>query len=145
MNHKKKTIERLRNLNAERAALVNLPEKIRSLEDRYVAIRAARTDGDPVSGGTSNREDALIDNIAERQDLQADLEYTRVEVEIMERNLAALSANENLVLTRFYINDEKHAVDRLISDLGYEQAQIYRIKDAALERLARRLYGHVQI
>lgn len=145
MNYKKQVIERLRNLPNERAALINLPEQIKALEDRFTAIKAARTDGDPVTGGSNHREDALIDNIAEREERQADLEWARAEVEIMERNLAALKPNERIVLERFFVNGEKYAQERLSQELGYEKSQVHRIKDAALENLARRLYGQVSL
>lgn len=145
MNYKKQVIERLRNLPGERAALENLPMQIKALEARFTALRAAKTDGDPVSGGTNHREDDMIDNIAEREERKADLAWVTAEVEVMERNLAALSPNERLTLERFYINDERYAAERVAAETGYERSQVYRIREAALENLARRLYGQVKI
>lgn len=145
MNYKREVIERLRNLPAEQAAIINLQEQIANLESRFDSLRAAKTDGDPVSGGTNHREDDLINNIAERDERRADLAWTVNEVRIMERNLAALSPNEQLALRRFFINDEKYAADRIAEETGYERAQVYRIRESGLEHLARRLYGQVKI
>ena len=145
MNYLKRTIIELNELPAKRAALVNIPEKIQILEMRFGAIRAAKTDGDPVSGGTNNREEMLLSNIADRDELQKDLEATRREVALMEGALNMLQRNERLVLTRFYINQERQAADRLADELGYERANIYKIKDKALVNLARILYGQVKL
>lgn len=145
MNYKRFTeellVNKLRDIPARRASIVNIPEQIKMLEEMFIAIKAAKTDGDPVSGGGNHREDALIDNIVKRQWLQIRLKSDRAELEFMERNLAALPPNERLVLERFYINGEKHAAERLSQELGYEQAQIYRIKDAAIKSLADRIYA----
>ena len=145
MNSIDEVISDLKKLEARRAALTNIPEQIQILEDAYTALRAAKTDGDPVSGGTNNRENMLIDNIDKRQILKKNYEIIKAEVEFLERNLNALPKNEKLVLTRFFINREKYAADRLTEELGYEQAQIYRIRDAALRNLAIRIYGVVEI
>lgn len=145
MDYRKQTIDRLRKLPAEREALRNLPEQIRQLEMQFVAIRAARTDGDPVSGSTNRREDALLSNIAEREEREADLRWVESEVKLMERNLEALKPNERRALEVFYINDEKHAAERLSVEIGYSEPQVHRIRTAAIENLARRLYGRVQL
>lgn len=145
MDYRKQVIERLRNLQEERAALVNLPEQIKALEMQFVSLRAVRTDSDPVSGGTNRREDALINNIAEREEREADLEWTRREVAILERNIAALKPNERRALELFYISGERQAAERMAEEVGYSVQQVHRIKTAAVENLARRLYGWVKI
>lgn len=145
MNSIDEVISDLKKLEARRAALTNIPEQIQILENAYTALRAAKTDGDPVSGGTNNRENILIDNIDKRMILKKNYEIIKAEVEMMDRNLAALTKNERLVLTRFFINKEKYAIDRLTAELGYEQAQIYRLRDAALRNLAMRMYGVIEI
>lgn len=145
MDYRKQVIERLRNLNEERAALINLPEQIKALEMQFTALRAVRTDSEPVKGGTNHREDALISNIAEREERVADLEWTKHEVAILERNIAALKPNEQRALDLFYIYAERQAAERLAEELGYSVAQVHRIKTAAVENLARRLYGWVKI
>ena len=145
MNHKKKTIERLRNLPEVRLSLVNLPEQIASLEHQLVALRAARTDGDPVSGGTNHREDQIIDIISEIDECKADLAKAKAEEQQISRSMAMLTRNERMAMERFYINDEKYAAERLCEDLGYERSQVYNIKTKGLERLARCLYGHVEV
>lgn len=146
MNYKDRLIPELKALQDKREALVNIPEKIRILEIRYGALRAAQTDAQPVSGSSiSRRENDLLCNIAERDALKMDLEVTQREVDLMEEALHKLSEVEQRVLDYAYINRRKNYIERLCEELGYERTQIYRIKDAALIKLARKLYGKVEL
>lgn len=138
-------IPRLRDLESERAALANIPERIRTLELAFDGLKAANTDGTVVSGGENHREEALLANIAERDELKRNLEITRREVEQMDAALAELSQEERLVLERFYIHRELGHVDRLCEELGCEVANVYKIKNRALVRLARSLHGQVNM
>ena len=61
----------------------------------------------------------------------------------MEKALDALTAEERLVLERFYINPHKGSVDRLCEELGVERTAVYKRKDAARERFTKLLYGAV--
>lgn len=146
MNYKDRLIPELKALQDKREALVNIPEKIRILEIRYGALRAAQTDAQPVSGSSiSRRENDLLCNIAERDALKMDLEVTQREVDLMEEALHKLSEVEQRVLDYAYINRRKNYIERLCEELGYERTQIYRIQDAALIKLARKLYGKVEL
>ena len=138
-------IPRLRELNGEREALIAIPERIQTLKLSFGAIRAARTDGDPVSGGTYRREDALLANIAERDRLRQNLEVTRREVEQLERALKKLSEDERLIIDRFYIDRPRDHVERLCEELHLEKSQVYELKNRALISLARALYGQVNL
>ena len=138
-------IPRLRSLENERRALVNIPERIRMLEMDFGAIRAATTDGDPVSGGTNRREEMLLENIAERDELKRNLAVTRREVRQIEGALDTLSREERAVIEKFYIDRPPDHISRLCEELHIEKAQIYRIKDRAMIHLARQLFGQVTL
>lgn len=131
----------LRKYAGMQESLMNIPEKIRALEIRYVSVKGASSDSTPVQGGGSHMEDAMLDNIVERQRLkilyQADLRL----VKIIDRGLKSLSDEEKMVLDLFYINRTKHYLDELSKRLGYEQAQIYRIKNNALYKFTINMYG----
>lgn len=135
----------LRELESKRAALSNIPEKIKTLEMQYGAIRSAQTDATPVIGGSGNRrEDDLINNMAMRDKLRRDYEICLRDVERLDSALARLPSNERILLERFYISRSKGYVDRLCEELGYERTQIYRLKDTALRNLGMILYGHLE-
>lgn len=138
-------IPRLRDLEHERAALRNIPERIRTLELAFDGLRAANTEGTVVSGGENRRVETMLANIAERDELKRNLEITRREVEQVDSAMAKLSQDERLVLDRFYIHREHGHVDRLCEELGCEVANVYKIKNRALVQLARSLHGQVTL
>lgn len=141
MNWRGEAVEKLRKYDAMCRSLQNIPLEVKRLEVDARAIRGARTDGTPVKGGGSGREDALINNIAHRQELTWALEQAKYWVDITRRGLETLTPEEKLVLQRFYLTPEQGSVQRLCMELGVEQSSIYRKRDKALRRFALALYG----
>ena len=141
MNWRGEAVEKLRKYDAMCRSLQNIPLEVKRLEVDARAIRGARTDGTPVKGGGSGREDALINNIAHRQELTWALEQAKNWVDITRRGLETLTPEEKLVLQRFYLTPEQGSVQRLCMELGVEQSSIYRKRDKALRKFALALYG----
>ena len=141
MNWRGEAVEKLRKYDAMCRSLQNIPLEVKRLEVDARAIRGARTDGTPVKGGGSGREDALINNIAHRQELTWALEQAKYWVDITRRGLETLTPEEKLVLQRFYLTPEQGSVQRLCMELGVEQSSIYRKRDKALWKFALALYG----
>ena len=141
MNWKSEAKDKLRKYDAMRMAMINAPKEIKRLEGEYTAIRSAKTDGNPVRGGTSAREDAIINNIAERQELELSLQNATAWVKIVDRALKCLKPDEKLILHRLYISPEKGSLQRLCSELGVETSSIYRRRDQALNTFTLALYG----
>ena len=141
MNWRGEAVEKLRKYDAMCRSLQNIPLEVKRLEVDARAIRGARTDGTPVKGGGSGREDALINNIAHRQELTWALEQAKYWVDITRRGLETLTPEEKLVLQRFYLTPEQGSVQRLCMELGVEQSSIYRKRDKALRKFALALYG----
>ena len=141
MNWRGEAVEKLRKYDAMCRSLQNIPLEVKRLEADARAIRGARTDGTPVKGGGSGREDALINNIAHRQELTWALEQAKYWVDITRRGLETLTPEEKLVLQRFYLTPEQGSVQRLCMELGGEQSSIYRKRDKALRKFALALYG----
>ena len=141
MNWRGEAVEKLRKYDAMCRSLQNIPLEVKRLEVDARAIRGARTDGTPVKGGGSGREDALINNIAHRQELTWALEQAKYWVDITRRGLETLTPEEKLVLQRFYLTPEQRGVQRLCMELGVEQSSIYRKRDKALRKFALALYG----
>lgn len=144
MNWKAEAIEKLKKYDAMCRSLQNIPMEVKMLEVDARAIRGARTDGTPVKGGGSGREDALINNIAHRQELSWALEQAQYWVEITQRGLDTLTPEEKLVLHRFYLCPERGGVERLCMELGVEKSSVYRRRDKALHKFALALYGTEQ-
>ena len=141
MNWKREAIDKLKNYEAHREALENIPKEIKRLESAYAGIRSATTDGTPVSGGGNTREDSMLSNIVHRDELKRRLKEARLWVVQVDKALAVLDDEERLVLDRFYIHRAKGNVGELCERLNVEQATVYRKRDSALRRFTIALYG----
>lgn len=144
MDWKREAKDKLRNYSARRTALENIPEEIRRLEARATGIRSASADGTPVRGGGNGREDMLLSNIAERDELHLQLKNAQKWVENVDRAMTTLTAEERLVLERLYIYPAMGNVDRLCGELGIEKSAVYERRDKALRRFTLAYYGAVE-
>lgn len=138
---KQEAIEKLRQYEAKRLAIKTIPREIRRLELDMQSIRSATSDGSPVSGGGSGREDMYLSNIVRREELERSLEQAEIWVSLTEAALDLLNEEERLLLDRFYIHPEKCAADRLAGDLRVDVKTVYRRKDEALRKFTISLYG----
>ena len=141
MQWKEEAIEKLKRYKAMQTAVKNIPEQICMLEASAVSLRSPAA---PKLGGSGNirgREDAMINNLAERQELEWSLARVKQWLAVMNRGLDALTPEEIIILQKLYLFPERGAVDKLCSDLGVEQATVYRKRDKALHRFTVAMYG----
>jgi hypothetical protein len=146
MNWQKISIERLREYEARKQAVESIPEQIKTLELNFTSIRASRTDGTPTRDGFGNkREEALVNNIAMRDELKTNLEIAKREVETTEKGLARLTDEQRKVLYRFYISRSHGHIEALCEELCLEKSRVYKIKDEALKQFTMSCYGVVEV
>lgn len=145
MNWKYEAIEKLKLYEAKKLSLKNIPMEIARLESEMRGIRSAASDGTPVQGGGSGREDMYLSNIVRREELERSLEQAQKWVNLVDAGLDILSREERLILDRFYINPSKGNVDRLCGELHIEKSQVYSRKDAAIRHFMICLYGCCEI
>lgn len=141
MNWKREAIDKLKNYEARREALENIPKEIKRLESAYAGIRSATTDGTPVSGGSNTREDSMLSNIVHRDELKRRLKEARLWVAQVDKALAVLDDEERLVLDRFYIHRTKDSVGELCDWLNLEKTAVYDRREKALRHFTIVLYG----
>ena len=141
MNWKAEATEKLRRYGAMRIASLNIPQEIKRLEYESRKIRSSRTDATPVKGGGSGREEALLNNMIQRQELDNALRQTNLWLKNTDRAMGVLSIEEQQILHRLLIYPEKNSVERLCFDLGIEQSSIYRKRDEALKNFTLAYYG----
>lgn len=141
MNWKSEAVDKLRQYEAKKLSLVNIPLEISRLESAARGVRSAASDGTPVSGGGSGREDMLLSNIVHREELERSLEQAKKWVALVDAALAILSAEERLLLERFYVHPARGNVDKLCDELGLEKSQVYAKKDSAIRHFTISLYG----
>lgn len=144
MQWKEEAMEKLKRYGAMQTAAKNIPEQICMLEASAVSLRSAAAPKVGGRGGVRAREDALINNMAERQELEWSLARVKQWLAVANRGLNALSNEEMIILQRMYLYPERGAVDRLCGDLGVEQATIYRKRDKALHRFTMAMYGFLE-
>ena len=141
MNWKREAIDKLKNYEAHRQALENIPREIKRLESAYTGLRSASTENAPVSGGGGTREDCVLSNIVLRDELKRRLKEARLWTAQVDKALAVLGEEETLVLDRFYIQRAKGAVEALCESLSLEKSAVYDRRDKALRHFTLALYG----
>ena len=144
MDWKAEATEKLRRYNAMQLATMNLPQEIHRLNLEARRIRSARTDATPVSGGGNRREEALLNNLIHRQELENTLKQAKLWIGSTERALSVLQPGEKLVLHRLLICPERGAIDKLCQELELEPSSVYRKRDEALKRFTLAYYGTVE-
>ena len=95
MNWKYEAIEKLKEYSAKKQSLKSIPEEMARLESAMQSIRSATSDGTPVSGGGSGREDMMLSNIVHREELARSLEQARKWVSLVDSGLEVLTGDEH--------------------------------------------------
>lgn len=131
----------LREYEAKKKSLENIPDQIRELEEKMTSIRSQTADSVSVKGGGGSRDDAYLNNIVARDRLNANLEDNRRFVSRVSNALSILTDDEKKILTRFYIIPERGVAFNLAEEKHVEHKTIYRWKDSALEKFATAMYG----
>ena len=137
-------MEKLRRYDIMRQALRNIPEEIERLKAEAVILRRASTDSPGVRSSGGRQEDAQINNIVRRQELEQTLSQVRQWLSVTDRGLMALDEDQRLILQRLYLYPQKGAVERLCAELGMEQSSVYRKRDQALHRFTAAIYGFLE-
>lgn len=141
MNWQKEAISELRNYEKRKSAIASMTERLRILDEKFKSIRCATTDNVPVMGGASRLEDSMLNNIAERQRLELNIDATVRLVDLTERGLSSLDDKQRTVLEKFYIRRPPRHVEWLMEYFCVEQSQVYRLKDDALYDFTIGMFG----
>ena len=138
-------IDKLQTYPARAAAVESLPDDIRALDAKMTAPKGGAVDAMPVRDGGNHYEDRLITDIALKDEMTRALEKARGDVCRVEQALAHLTDEQRLILDHFYMHRTRDYIDRLCEELGYERAQVYRMKDDALYMFTLYLYGAIEL
>lgn len=137
---KNEAVSRLKAYQSKKLALENIPLEIRQQVLALASIRSADPDSTPVRGN-STREDAMLNNMVYRSELEDSYLRTKLWVDATDRALGVLTPEERTLLERFFIYAEPKAADRLAGDLHMDVKTMYRRKDDALRKFTVALYG----
>lgn len=137
-----KAIDSLRNYTAQKAAIVNLQEELARLRSEATSIKSATGDAAPVKGGGSTREDRILSNIVQQDEMKLLLGRAKISVRTVERGLAVLTPHERSLLDRMYITPERGAVQRIMEENGLlEESSLYRRVNKALLHFTVAMFG----
>ena len=140
----KMAIADLRVYEKRKAAVGNLEERIKILNEQYVSLRGLSNSA-PVMGGANRQEDAWINNIAERGQLETNLKIVKSLVGLTEKGLASLTDAQRLILELFFINRAQGYKEILCDRLCIEQSRLYELKDRAIKDFVIGMYGIVEL
>lgn len=141
MNWVKEAESKLRDYAAKEQSLESVAERIAQLQAEMTCVRSATTDSTAVHGGGNCREDALLNNIVERSELERARDLAASWLEWVNKALRALTDADRHLLDMFYVNRRKGHAERLCEEMHLEKAQVYRRKEAALRKFTLLLYG----
>lgn len=144
MNWVKEAESKLRDYAAKEQSLESVAERIAQLQAEMTCVRSATTDSTAVHGGGNCREDALLNNISERTELERAKQRTAEWVEWVNKALRALTDADRHLLDMFYVNRRKGHAEQLCEELHVEKSEVYRRKEKALRRFTLALYGEVE-
>lgn len=141
MNWKSVAAEDLEKYEKQKQSLDNLYKRINILNHRYTSVRLSSVDRIPVSGSAAKVEDAMLNNIVEREKLKNTYAIIKGLVELTEKGLANLNHHERRMLELFYIKRQDSHVNKLSEEFGYEKSKIYKLKEKALYNFTVSMYG----
>lgn len=146
MDWKSEAVDKLKQYEAKRQALVSLPLEIAQVESTMTSIRSARMDGVAVKGsGSSGRENMMLSCIVQRDELQRNLDRTKMWVDSVSGALSVLQADDRHILERVYIYAEPKAVERLLDEYGLtEPSGMYKRIKKAIREFTIAMYGVVE-
>ncbi|MBQ7345347.1 MAG: hypothetical protein IJW45_04705 [Oscillospiraceae bacterium] len=137
---KDRCVDMLRDLGLQRAACESIPLELKRLELEGVAIRCAATDG--VTVKSSGRQDRMLWNLVQREDLERNLQMAKQYVAFVERGLGALDPQEARTLERVYVLGERDVIEHLREEWAMmEKRSVYKRLDRILYRLTVAMYG----
>lgn len=141
--NRSRALEDLRNYRIMLRSVENLAEKIALLDERMKQTRTVRITDMPPNHGIGERtvDDTWIDCIVEKENIALSLSLERKRIALIDRGLEALTDDERLVLTKFYIDRTPRYMDELCDALHVERTKIYNIREDALRKFTLMEYG----
>ncbi len=111
-------------------------EQMFQTEHLLKSLRISNPSASPNLGGGSRYEDFLVCQISKKEELRIRLLIVTARKETLKRAVEVLKGKERQVIERFFLYGAAYgAAEDLMEKLSLEKSQIYRIKDAALDKI----------
>lgn len=131
---------KLRNFECNKIAIKKLEERIAITDEKKYNLKNQKIDEFKVQTSINNT-DILLNLIVECEELRRQLREIRFEVKWLEDALNNLNFEEFRCLEEFYIKNNRHALNKLITDLNYSKSYVYKLTKDSLKKLTTCLYG----
>jgi ArpU family phage transcriptional regulator len=141
MDYIREAIEQLKEYNLLVSSLTTMQEQVEALKYEKDNIKAQVITDEPRGGGKSEPDDKMVNNIFNRKLLINNIIATNKKIKCIDKSLAALDQTEQKVLKRMFVIGSHNAIYDLSTELSFSKSQIYNIKDRAIRRFARAMYG----
>lgn len=145
MDWKNEAVRKLKRYPYMRRSLSSIPLDLERLELENQQLHSAgfRQISTP-DGSPRHREDALVDNLMHRQELELALQQAALWVRNVEQALETLEPAARKLLLSLYSSEEPPTVTQLCQQLNLERSSFYRKRDTTLETFTLALYGAVE-
>ena len=144
MDYRDMIIPELKYMEKKKEFLRTARIRLDDLKASIGSIRSPAAEKLP-GGGDYSVEDAILNNMAERELLEQNIRTVEAKVRWLETGLASLTEEERMILDRFFIHRERDVLERLMADLAMERSSVYRLRNSAMVSLARVLVGVVEL
>ena len=131
----------LREYEALKVSIQNLPEQIAELREQMTALRSPGADSGGSHGGGTSADSRVINLVCLIDEQEKTLKANKRHVRQIERALKVLTAEERRVLELFYITGEANAAERLMDELCVARKAVYYRREQALMQFAIAMHG----
>ena len=146
MNWKQEAVEKLRGYPLRRCSLARLEEEMQRLGHEAARLHAADPGHERVSGGSAGRhDDALINNLALREELKHARQSAELWVHEVDAALSHLDEESRQILDGLYLSRTPKSVEMLCQALCMERSTLYRRREHALRQFTLALYGALEL
>lgn len=125
-------------------AVLTIPEQIETERLKRETLRAQKTDGDRVSGGSDNSDEAWLTSIQREEYLKNRLDQCRNTLDTIGMLFGNLDEEEQTIVSRLILNKSRNAVANLAEEWEVDERTVFRAKDRVLKKLARLLTGEAR-
>lgn len=137
--NKKKVESRLRNLEIDKSYIDYLKKELELLEEEY-GLHSTGTGEGSKSNSISDTVGNQASNIADtKEELELRLKRAQARIDHLENLITKLTDTEAKVITLYYLN--YRPLWYIAGQVQFSTRQVQRIKDDAIGRLVRGMYG----
>ena len=133
-------IEDIKKLNYLQTSIKSLKQKIK-LEEEKMNAYSGGLSATPVQGGSSSKEDKLINAIAKKSELEKQKQIAEMELETINFAFTNLPKHQQDMLYTYYLSRNRGNMTYFCQKYSVSKAKAYLDLDAALQNFTRISYG----